>query len=497
MDELPENLYTPEQVGRIDRCVIEHHGGGDGVLMERAGRAAYRVLRRFWPDARRIVLLCGGGNNGGDGYVIARHAAADGLDVRLVALSNPDGLGGDAAGAARASRASVTPLVQTETFEATCLEGADVIVDALLGTGLDRPVEGRYAAAVEAANASAAAVLAVDIPSGLNGATGAVMGDAVRADVTVTFIGVKQGLLTGAAADHVGELLFAGLDVPAEAYGVVEPNARRVSAKAVAAALPPRQRAAHKGDFGHVLLAGGDLGMGGALRIAAEAALRAGAGLVSAATRAEHVTALLAGRPEVMCHGLGDTFDIDSLAVHASCLALGPGLGQRAWGRAVFGALIDRPLPMVIDADALNLLAEGTVPSLREDRVLTPHPGEAARLLGVRASEVQANRFAAARAIAERFGGVVVLKGAGTVIADTRNWWVCDAGNPGMAAGGMGDALTGVIAALLAQGLSPVEAATAGVRLHGDAADRVARRQGERGMVALDLMVDLPGLVNP
>ena len=452
MEELPEALYRAEQVRELDRRTIESGVPGQ-ELMERAGRSAYRDLRGRWPGASRVGVLCGGGNNAGDGYIVARLARRDGLEARLVALVDPDRLQGDAAGAARAYREAGGAVGQ----DPGSLQGCDVLVDALLGTGLDRPVEGRFAAAIEGLNADPAPVMAVDIPSGLHADTGRVMGVAVQAELTSTFIGLKAGLFTGDGPGCAGEVRFHRLQAPDQAYEGLVPPARRLRPGLLAELLPPRPRTAHKGHFGHVLVVGGELGMGGAARMAAEAAGRAGAGLVSVATRAEHLGVVLAARPEVMCRGVADAAGLEPLLERATVLVLGPGLGTGGWGQALWERAVKHGAPLVVDADGLNLLAAR--PCRRDDWVLTPHPGEAARLLGCTGAEVQADRFAAASALAERYGGVAVLKGAGTLVTCAEGTWLCDRGNPGMASGGMGDVLSGIVGGLLAQGLTPAEAA--------------------------------------
>jgi NAD(P)H-hydrate epimerase len=317
----------------------------------------------------------------------------------------------------------------------------------------------------------------------------------VRARVTPTFIGLKQGLFTGDAPDYVGEVEFSSLGAPGWVYERVSPSARRIDGAAVLEWLPRRPRTAHKGRYGHVLVVGGDLGMGGAARMAAEAAGRVGAGLVSLATRAEHVSAVIAARPEIMCRGAGGAADIEALLERATVVVLGPGLGRDSWGRELFQRCLRWQGPMVVDADALNLLAE--TPASRDDWVLTPHPGEAGRLLGIGTADVQADRFAALEELRRRYHGAPVLKGAGTLTAGASEPWLCDAGNPGMASGGMGDVLSGVIAGLMAQGLTPESAAAAGVWLHAGAADQCARTAGERGMLATDLLPYLQRLANP
>jgi NAD(P)H-hydrate epimerase len=389
-----------------------------------------------------------------------------------------------------------------QSFAAVDLVGTDVIVDALFGTGLDRDIDGEVATVIEAVNACRAPVLAVDIPSGLHADTGRVLGHAVRAAATVSFIGLKQGLLTGQGPACCGSLVFDDLQLPADVYNGVPIAARRIDYAGLVAAtdhpLCPRSRSAHKGDFGHVLVIGGDQGMAGAVRMAAEAAARVGAGLVSVATRPEHAVQVSAVRPELMVHGILSAAALTPLLARATAFALGPGLGQQDWGRDCLARVLDvamaAALPLVVDADGLNLLARD--PCRYDHWVLTPHPGEAARLLGIATAEVQADRFAAAQAIQQRYGGVCVLKGAGTLVQGAVDCWVCSDGNPGMAGGGMGDVLTGVIAGLLAQGLALVDAAMMAVCVHGHAAD-IVTREGERGMLAMDLMPVLRCLVNP
>lgn len=488
---LPHALYRADQVRALDRTAIEVHGIPGLELMERAGAAAYALLRQRWSGHRTVTVLAGSGNNGGDGYVVARLAQADGFTVRVLQLAEPERLRGDAALAFAAYRDSGG---QFEPFRA--LAGrTGVIVDALLGTGLERPVEGPWAQAVDAINQARSPVLALDIPSGLHADTGAILGTAVRADATFSFVGLKQGLFTGAGPDCCGQIHFSALAVPAAIYASQILSARRIDWHQQASRLQPRRRAAHKGDFGHLLVIGGAPGMSGAARLAGEGALRAGAGLVSVATHPDHAALLNLTRPELMVAGVMAPGDLDPLIARANWIAIGPGLGQASWGRGLWAHVRALEGPLVVDADALNLLAEG--PRRRDDWVLTPHPGEAARLLGCTVAELQLDRFAAARRLQERFGGVVVLKGAGTLVQGSshRPPAVCSDGNPGMATGGSGDVLTGVIAALGAQGLEAEEAACAGVCLHAAAGDRAALG-GEKGMLAGDLLASLRPVAN-
>lgn len=487
MQNLPIKLYRAAQVRELDRIAIHERGIPGFELMSRAGDEVFQCLKKQWPDARSVAVFCGSGNNAGDGYIIAGLALKAGLEVCVYAVSEPGKLSGDASSAyQKYSEAHGTVM----PFKAGQVINADVLVDALLGTGLNRPVIGLYAEAIQVINAHPSPVIAVDIPSGLNADTGNVMGCAVKAACTVTFIGLKQGLFTGQAAEHCGKICYAQLGVPEDVFSGLKATATRV----VRTPLPRRDRCAHKGSCGHVLIVGGELGYSGAARMAGEAALRVGAGLVSIATRPEHSGLMNLGRPELMCHGVEAAGQLAVLLAKADVVVVGPGLGQSAWAKALFNAALASGKPMVIDADGLNLLADA--PTAKSNWILTPHPGEAARLLNCSTVDIQQDRFAAASSLQASYGGVVILKGAGTLIASEHQLAVSNTGNPGMASGGMGDVLAGVIAGLLAQGLSLQDAAQQGVYNHGLAADLAAEKDGERGLLAGDLMPYLRQLVN-
>ncbi|MDY6919112.1 MAG: NAD(P)H-hydrate dehydratase [Pseudomonadota bacterium] len=495
--ELPTALYRAEEVRELDRLAIEEQGIAGFELMSRAGEAAFDLLRDLWPEARRLCVFVGTGNNGGDGYVIAALAEKAGFEAHVVQVGDPEKTQGDAATARQRAEE------EGASFELLDPEGeysGDVIVDAMLGTGLSGDVRGAYVAAIDVINHSGCPVLAADIPSGLCSDTGRVLGQAVKADACITFIGCKQGLLTGQAPDFVGNLYFAPLQVPAVVLETLPPTARLITTAQITRWLPPRSRLSHKGNNGHVLVIGGDLGMGGAVAMAAEAAGRVGAGLTSVVTRPQHVTPVLARRPECMVLGVDESADISDQLAKADVLVVGPGIGQGDWGQALLRQALASDLPLVLDADGLNLLAQWQQDSTVLERgnwVLTPHPGEAARLLNQSTAQLSEDRFAAVQALQSRYGGAVVLKGPGSLIAGEEPApWVCRSGNPGMATGGMGDVLSGVVGGLLAQGLTLEQAAASGVQIHATAGDRASDQAGQRGLLATDLMAYIRRLVN-
>lgn len=499
MSEAATGVWTPEAVRALDRTATSAFGISGYELMNRAAGAVCAAASARWPDARCWVVLCGAGNNGGDGYVIARLARRAGHDVRVCALTDPGLLAADAAMAWRDFVADGGTLT---TFAPGLLHDAGLVVDAILGTGLARPVTGGLRAAIEAVNAARRPVVAVDIPSGLDATTGLAAGIAVHADLTVTFVGRKLGLYLGEGPAHAGVVEFADLGIPAAAVeraGLTGQSGLRLfMAGDLARILPRRPATAHKGDFGHVLVVGGNHGMGGAIRLAGEAALRAGAGLVSVATRPAHAALLPLARPELMAHGIGGAADLVPLFTRATVVAVGPGLGQDDWARELLAATLASGLPLVVDADALNLLGDSH--PLREDWLLTPHPGEAARLLALTSRDVQRDRLGALTALRRRWGGTILLKGSCTLVGGAEGPpRVITTGNPGMATAGMGDALTGLAAGLIAQvgaRLPRADVAAAAAYIHGAAGDRAAR-DGQRGILASDLIAQLRPWLNP
>ncbi|MEM7218091.1 MAG: NAD(P)H-hydrate dehydratase [Pseudomonadota bacterium] len=485
--------YNAAEARALDRAA--QASGIDGFeLMRRAGLAALDAIAARYPQARELRLLAGKGNNGGDAYVVAGAARKTGWRVRLwQVIGDARDLTGEAAQARDwAAELGVEP--ETGTIDLGEVGSGALVVDGLFGTGLTRDIDGDLRDLVLRLNAQALPVVALDVPSGLDADNGAVRGTVVHADMTVTFIGQKLGLLTGQGPAVSGHTLVAELGLaPARllpAAGVEVLDAR-------AARLPARRATAYKNQFGHVVLLGGDHGGGGAIMLAAEAALRAGAGLVSVGTRAEHVQPLLTRRPEIMVRPVESRPEAAALIERASVVCVGPGLGTAGWGEQLLAAAVEANKPLIVDADGLNLLAQRGDLSLPSQAFLTPHPGEAARLLEISSADVERDRVAAVSALARRHAAHVVLKGAGSLVANADGLRaVCVAGNPGMASAGMGDALAGAVAALVAQRGADTAALGAAVAAHAAAGDRAAARIGEPGLLASDLIAELPAVLS-
>ncbi|MFW0094943.1 MAG: NAD(P)H-hydrate dehydratase [Coxiella endosymbiont of Haemaphysalis qinghaiensis] len=485
-------LYQNQKIRELERLAAES-GISAYELMLRSGEAAFKSLIKRWSTIKEITVCCGKGNNGGDGLVVARLAHKHGFKVTVYSLIPPADYSGPAAQAVKACEKqglSIQPFSIPPSFK------GNLIVDALLGSGLQGEIKSPYTEIITAINKAKQSVLAIDVPSGINVDTGEVQAMAVKADLTITFIGLKQGLYTARAPAYCGEVVLASLDLPNLLFSRIKTHTKLLDWSQVRPLLPPRrERDVHKGNYGHVLVIGGDYGMGGAVRMAAEAAARVGAGLVTVATRPEHVPIVSGSRPELMCYQVAEVNDLEGLLKSATVIVIGPGLGKSDWAKALLNKVLVTKIPKVLDADSLNLLAES--PVQREDWILTPHPGEASRLMNVSCQEIQSDRFKAIRRLSRRYRGVVVLKGAGTLIkGGEEEISVCSGGNPGMASGGMGDILSGVIGGLLAQRLSLVAAAQGGVFIHSLAADRAAEEGGERGLLATDLFPHLRALVN-
>lgn len=485
----PDGLYLAAQVRACDRHAIDVQGVPGYTLMERAAAAALRRLRAAWPVARELAVVCGGGNNGGDGYVLARLALREGLRVEVFAVVDPAMLQGDAArAAADCRRCGLIPQLLQQITQNGALARFDVLVDAVLGIGYRGSLRADSALAITAIRAAGRPVLSLDIPSGLSADTGLVSDVAVRADVTVTFIAQKLGLWINAGPAHAGHVILEDLSVDTAVAG--SPIFERITPHSLSAALPPRARDAHKGSAGHVMVLGGGAGMAGAARLAGEAALCAGAGRVTVCAAPESVAAITAGAPELMTHAVQQPRELRALLDAADVLVIGPGLGRGPWAEAMLDVALEAARPSVVDADALNILAVRRTrgAAIRNDHCIwTPHPGEAARLLQCDTPTVQSDRLAALQGLIACSGGTVVLKGAGTLVGEGGSVpSICDRGTPALAVAGTGDVLTGVIAALWGQGAAAPQAARAGVWWHAVAGERAAAG-ASRGLRAGDL----------
>ena len=488
---LPHSVWPAQALRQLETDGADNLGITLYELMLRAGNAVFELIRQRWPHARCWLILCGQGNNGGDGYVIARLAQAAGHQVMLLACDGDRSLPEEAQ---RARDGWLEAGGEIHAADAIWPETVDVIVDALLGTGINRAPAAPYDRLIEKANRHTAPILAVDIPSGLVAANGSAPGVVVKATVTLALVALKPGLVTGKARDYVGQLHYDALGLEDWLNGQQPPMAR-YDAHALTRWLTPRRPTSHKGDHGRLLVVGGDRGTAGAIRMTAEAALRTGAGLVRVLTHKDNIIPILSARPEIMVDELTDEALSQQLE-WADVIIIGPGLGQKAWGKNALKRVESSRKPMLWDADALNLLAFN--PDKRQNRIITPHPGEAARLLNLKTTEIESDRLLAAQRLVKRYGGVVVLKGAGTIIAsESGEMAFADVGNAGMASGGMGDVLSGIIGALCGQHLTLYDAACAGCVVHGAAADAVAARVGTRGMLATDLFSELYQFVNP
>jgi hydroxyethylthiazole kinase-like uncharacterized protein yjeF len=512
-------VLTAAEMGQADRRTIDEIGVPGAVLMENAGAAVAAAIRQRYPAARRPVVLCGRGNNGGDGFVVASRLRD--LQPAVYLTASRTDVKGDARthlAAYEGTGGRVTELLDAAGWQAArqAVRRADVLVDALLGTGLrDRPsgLLGQIIGDIASAAGPGVPIVAVDIPSGLPSDTGDVAWETVRAALTVTFAAPKHGHVLPPACERVGELVVADIGIPAAVLAETGARLWLLEARDAARAFPPRKPDAHKGTFGHVLVVAGSVGKSGAAILSACGALRAGAGLVTVATPAPALPMVAAGRPELMTEPLpvGGNGGLDrealgralALAGQVDAVVVGPGLGQdEATRDFVRGLVADCAAPLVIDADGLNALApdrSSTEPAaaVLQKRsaatVVTPHPGEMARLVGSDTAAVQRRRLDIAREFAAASRAIAVLKGYRTLVADPEGRaGVNPTGNPGMATGGTGDALSGILGALLARGLDAWTAATAGVYVHGLAGDVAARRLGQESLLAGDLVDALP-----
>lgn len=479
-------LYNREQAYALEAAAIA--SGVSGIrLMKRAARAAQALIIEQYGVDQPVTIYTGGGNNGGDGWLLAALLRQRNVPVQVRPLVAPEALSADAAQAYEFAQQEGVVIGAVDAD----LPSEGVIVDALLGLGAKGPVRESVARVIDRINQSELPVIALDLPSGVDASTGAADVSAIQASVTITFLGLKIGLVTGRGAALAGDLVLEDLEIDPTLLADVPGCAQVVNLAELLDDLPARARDAHKGDFGRVLVIGGERGFGGAALMAAEAAARVGAGCVSIATRPEHVAAILARRPEVMATGVVSGQELEPWLERPTHLVVGPGLGRTPWSEQMLQQAVKANKPLVLDADALNILAEGrVVPNSTEHGpwLLTPHPAEAARLLGVATETVQADRLAAAQQLAQKYNASVILKGAGSLVVSEGSAALVLEGNPGMATAGMGDILSGILGGLWAQGLPLAQVAQLGASLHAAAADLAAEEWGQRSLLATDVL---------
>ena len=475
-----QNLYTAEQARTLDRIAIEQFGHKGLMLMKRAGSRAFSHITRNYSDFRSMIVLCGTGNNGGDGYVVAGHGLSVGMDVRVIQSGPPQ---------SSESRVVCEEYLnhggRIETELESPIGPGTLIVDGLLGTGISEAPRGQIKALIESANTCESPIISLDVPSGLDSDTGFAFEPCINAHSTVTFIGKKLGLFTASGRAVSGDIIYEKLELDDDVFDLVPVEARIITPLS----LEAREPDTHKGCFGNVVVAGGGAGMLGATLLAGTAALRCGSGLVTILSSQSHMDLPALYQPELMSQCVENEPGFAALMRRCDVVILGPGLGQDLWSENLFQQLISSSIPMVVDADGLNLLSKS--PLKCEHWVLTPHPAEAGRLLGLTTEEVQRNRVAAVRAISEQYGGVCVLKGSGTLVAHRDSLYLCDKGNPGMATAGMGDVLSGIIGSFIGQKFSLLNAATKGVWLHSHCADSVSMESGMHSLVASDIVTQL------
>ena len=499
-------LYTASETRKIDNLAIKEKGISGYSLMQMAAEFTLDVILREFSPVEELIIFCSKGKNSGDGFLLGSFAKEFGLEVTIVMSNTSNALKGVSRKAFEEMKDSKVKIISTKSVEKLKVSNKTVIVDALIGTGLKGNLRENIKESILALNKLGVKlpVLSLDIPSGINPDTGDADDIAVYADITATFVAQKRGCFTSVGKKFSGEIIYSDLEIPKNLFSKITSTSYVVDYEDSISKVVYREQDAHKGHFGNVVIVGGDRGLGGAGLLSSRAAVYSGAGLTSLVTRPEHVSASLVSCPEVMVKGVDSGQDIEEHLVKPDVIAIGPGLGQSAWSeqmiQRVFWEAEKRDVSVIMDADALNLLTKLKLSSnLPKRLILTPHPGEAARLLNTSVAVIESNRFSAAAKIQKKFNATVVLKGSGTVICHksggTQKWGICDSGNPGMATGGMGDVLTGIIAGLLAQGLTLLEAAEAGVDLHAKAADQASLEFGEAGLTSSDVINELKYLL--
>jgi NAD(P)H-hydrate epimerase len=500
-------LFSSHQIKEGERRCGRLIGVDMYQLMERAGHSVFECALAHFPETKTILVLTGRGNNGGDGFVIARLALLSGINVHLLTMKPDVPLSGDAEIARQAfvnSGGKIEHVYELEEY----LPQSDIVVDALVGTGLNRDLSIAMQDIVRAVNQARKPVIAVDIPTGLSADTGTAMPIAIEAHITITFVAGKLGLFTADGPDYCGSVFMSGLGIH-EHFCESTDSVSTLNCLHFNLSLPKRRKNSHKGTYGHVVCVGGNKGMSGAIFLAAKSALRSGAGKVSVFTHKDNVATLASMCPELMVFALDDDNKANLIErfLHADVLILGPGLGTDDWAveavELLFTRHIKEQTAIVLDADALNILS--SIDDMKRlalkhyNLIMTPHPLEAARLLASRVAEVNKDRLQACTQIAMDYEAICVLKGAGSIISDAKHSFVNRSGNPGMATAGMGDVLSGVIAGLVAgnqrQNMAILNCVSLAVFLHGLAGD-FAAKNGEIGIIATDVIEQLPAAIS-
>ncbi|MBV1907834.1 MAG: NAD(P)H-hydrate dehydratase [Kangiellaceae bacterium] len=499
-------LYSTEQIKTVESNFASDNVHGTWQLMEKAGKAGFSQLQQQWPTARKIIVVTGKGNNAGDGFIVAKLAAEQRIKVDLCCLVESDELSRDAR---KAFLSIPRRALKRVSIEQVKFSEYDVIVDAMLGTGINGPLREPYLSVVERINLNAIPVLSIDIPTGVEADTGFVHSNAIKADSTVTFVGHKKGIFTGDAVNYRGKVKLSSLQISERHYQAQTIQSFSHNWHSLKKKLKPRAVSSHKGSHGHTLVIGGKPEYAGAAVLAAWSAAKSGSGLTSAWVSENSARALNVRLPVVMAQTV-DKAEIPQMLVKLEAinrtLVVGPGLGRESWAEEWIGGLSKtdkvRNFQQVWDADALywlSIMNKSDINRINPNRILTPHPGEAAQLLNTSTHQINRDRYSAAQQIAEEYGGICILKGAGTIISCNKGVQiVCPVGNPGMASAGMGDVLAGLVGGLLAQKFSMMDAAALAVSIHGEAADRAAGpKEYYRGLLASDLLEYFPSLLNP
>jgi ADP-dependent NAD(P)H-hydrate dehydratase / NAD(P)H-hydrate epimerase len=492
----PKYCHSKASTRKIEKAAIDDLDIAELTLMQRAGKAAAKIIKnRYNLKGRNIFIFCGHGNNGGDGYVLANLLHKERFKVIIIQLGDVNKQS-DAASEARdfAIDHGAEELTANDDF---AISRDDLIIDAMLGIGLTGNVRQEYAENIEKINQTKAKIVSLDIPTGLCADTGKILGSCIKADLTVSFITLKQGMLLGSGREYCGKIEYNNLDLYPELFEEIPGEFEIINLKEITKILPKRKTNCHKGDFGHILVIGGNENMAGAPLLSGLAALRSGAGKVTIATKRQHIAIITSHSPELMAAACEDQATLAQLIDNADVLVIGPGLGQDEWAKMMLTTCLKSDKVKIIDADALNLIATGKFDKIT-NAVFTPHLKEAARLLNVELSEILSDKTAALNKLLQKYQNVMVLKGNASLVkaADNDATYICTYGNPGMAIAGMGDALTGVIAALIGQNVSAVDAARLAVAIHGRAGDLVAKTIGERGLLVSDLIELLPNVIN-